>query len=200
MKWGLAGCGRIRDWPSLLASRHAWLFGSLDNAPHTALPACVFVAYADWQCAQSPPLDAVADQACRTPGSVLLVDTCCKTPAAMTPSRRPTLLDWTSVEEAIDLVRRCREAKVCVALAGSLGISEICLLRSARPTWFAVRGAGVRGRQARWRSGRVPGSRTRTAARRVKAPFGRFFTAAFAERFFQKILFPLLPRANRSLQ
>ena len=59
----------------------------------------------------------------------------------MTPSRRPTLLDWTSVEEAIDLVRRCREAKVCVALAGSLGISEICLLRSARPTWFAVRGA-----------------------------------------------------------
>jgi uncharacterized protein (UPF0264 family) len=156
VKYGLANCGRTSDWRGLLLHRQTGL-------PKTCQ--LVHVAYADWQCAQAPPLEEVAEFACRTPGSVLLVDTHCKTPSSMTPDRRPTLLDWLAVEETIDLCRRCRKSQVRVALAGSLDIAEIRQLHSAEPAWFAVRGAVC---EESRRDGLVQECRVRNLVRLVK--------------------------------
>ena len=56
-----------------------------------------------------------------------------------------TLLDWLTPPEVLALARRCREAGVRVALAGSLGARQMLALREVRPDWFAVRGAVCRG-------------------------------------------------------
>lgn len=150
-KWGLAGCGRISLWPIRLAA--------LAKSLHIDCQ-FVHVAYADWQCAQAPPLDEVIDLACRSPGSVLLLDTHCKTASAH--GRHPALLDWLPVEEAIALCKRCRKAHVRVALAGSLGPAEIRLLLPARPDWFAIRGAACLGGS---RNGTIHECRVRDLAR-----------------------------------
>jgi len=133
VKWGLANYGRLRTetWQSRL-EREISLTGN---------PQTVIVAYADWQCAQAPPIDAVVAFACQKPGNVLLIDTHCKETGTLKKDSRPTLLDWLSREEIGALCAQCRTAQVRVALAGSLGITEILQLRSANPDWFAVRGA-----------------------------------------------------------
>jgi (5-formylfuran-3-yl)methyl phosphate synthase len=155
VKYGLANCGRVPGWQELLSLQQ----------DHLAACQLVHVAYADWRCAQSPPLDEVVELACRTPGSVLLLDTCCKTPSSTAPDRRPTLLDWISVEETIELCRRCRQSQIRIALAGSLGMAEIMQLRVAEPTWFAVRGEVCsEGR----RDGLVQECRVRNLARLLK--------------------------------
>jgi len=129
VKWGLAGC-RSTDWRADLLRRL--------EQPR---PQTVIVAYADWQCAQSPPLDDVVAFACSRPGNVLLIDTHCKDPAKLSLHRRPTLLDWVEIGDVIEICGRCRTAGVRVAIAGSLGQAEIESLLAARPDWFAVRGA-----------------------------------------------------------
>jgi hypothetical protein len=129
VKWGLAGMGQV-DWRQELERR-------LEQPG----PQCVVVAYADWQCAVAPPLDDVVAFACERSGNVLLVDTHCKDAARLSLRRKPTLLDWITPTEVIDLCERCRAAGVQVALAGSLGSAEIEQLLPARPAWFAVRGA-----------------------------------------------------------
>jgi uncharacterized protein (UPF0264 family) len=151
VKWGLAGCGRGSPWPTLLK-----------NLAKTLSATCQFVhvAYVDWQCAQAPPLDDVIDLACRAPGSVLLLDTHCKSASSL--GRRPTLLDWLPLEQVHAVCERCREAQIRVALAGSIGVPEVKLLLPARPTWFAVRGAVCDGDN---RDGMVQESRVRELAR-----------------------------------
>lgn len=129
VKWGLAGCGRDTTW------RRA--FARLLNDQRRPQP--VLVAYADWECAQAPPIDEVFALAAEYAGSVLLVDTHCK--EAGVGRKRPTLLDWLPVTWIEDLCARAREQGVQIALAGSLGLEEIRTLRFARPDWFAVRGA-----------------------------------------------------------
>jgi len=129
VKWGLAGAARL-DWRS-----------DLDRRLRMAGPQTVLVAYADWQCAQAPPVADVVAFACERPGSVVLIDTHCKDAAPLSLRRRPTLLDWLCVGDVVDVCRSCREAQVRVALAGSLGRVHIEALLPARPAWFAVRGA-----------------------------------------------------------
>lgn len=129
VKWGLAGC-RSTDWRAELEHRF--------EQPR---PQKVVVAYADWQCAQSPPVEDVVAFACSRPGNVLLIDTHCKDPAKLSLHRRPTLLDWLAADDVIEICRRCREAGVRIAVAGSLGPAEVETLLPARPDWFAVRGA-----------------------------------------------------------
>ncbi|MCI0680861.1 MAG: (5-formylfuran-3-yl)methyl phosphate synthase [Gemmataceae bacterium] len=129
VKWGLAGAARL-DWR-----------GQLGRGLELPGPQRVVVAYADWQCAQAPPIDEVVTFACERPGGALLVDTHCKDAAALSLGRRPTLLDWLAVADVVEICRRCREAHVLVALAGSLGPNEIETLLPARPNLFAVRGA-----------------------------------------------------------
>lgn len=129
VKWGLAGCSNKSDWKLT--------FGLLlKNRPR---PQLVLAAYADWECAQAPPLEEIFALASEVSGSVMLVDTHCKD--ARLGKHRATLLDWISVHRVVDLCKRARRAEVRIALAGSLGQAEIRELLPAHPDWFAVRGA-----------------------------------------------------------
>jgi uncharacterized protein (UPF0264 family) len=131
VKWGLAGCG---------ISSERWQVRLGAEVARAGAPQTVVVAYADWQCARAPSVTDVVAFACRRPGNVLLIDTCCKDPGTLSRAR-PTLLDWLSPAEVVAVCEKCRGAGVRIALAGSLTLAEIKRLRGARPDWFAVRGA-----------------------------------------------------------
>jgi (5-formylfuran-3-yl)methyl phosphate synthase len=136
VKWGLAACAKHdsandkKRWQGTLTAELA----RPDN------PRTVIVAYADWQCAQAPPIGEVVAFACQKHGNVLLIDTYCKEAPARSNSR-PTLLDWLLACDITAICERCHAAQVRVALAGSLTKGEIKQLRPAEPDWFAVRGA-----------------------------------------------------------
>jgi uncharacterized protein (UPF0264 family) len=157
VKWGLAGCQHGLGWRSFFEKQ--W--------QRTRPPRAVVVAYADWQCAQAPPLDDVVAFTLEWPGNVLLVDTHCKDRHTLDKSRRPTLRDWVSVAEVVDLCQRCRGAGIRVALAGSLGREEIAMLKVAEPDWFAVRGAVCAGGS---RGGAVEANRVRTIVELLAEP------------------------------
>jgi hypothetical protein len=128
VKCGLAACGAA--WKQeLAAAAGRW---------RQAMPGsgAVAAAYADWQRAESPPPDMIVDFAVDHGWEVVLFDTWRKDGT--------TLLDWLSLAEVARLCRRCREAEVRVALAGSLGFEQITKLRVVNPDWFAVRGAVCR--------------------------------------------------------
>jgi len=146
-KRGLAGAGRGGRWRDALERELA----------SGQRPQPVVVAYADWQCAQAPPLEEVVRFACARRGNVLLIDTHCKEISKSNGRCRPTLLDWLSADWLLETCQRCREAGVRIALAGSLGLAEIAQLRSAAPDWFAVRGAvcSARDRHAELAPGRI---------------------------------------------
>lgn len=131
VKWGLAGCRHRTDWRSHLA----------EALQRSHKPQQVLAAYADWECAQAPPVEDVFALAAEHPGSVMLLDTHCKEAGNGIAKPRPTLLDWLPLAWIEDLVARCRDANVKIALAGSLGVPEIRALLPARPDWIAVRGA-----------------------------------------------------------
>jgi len=97
----------------------------------------VLVAYADFHRANSPPPDILVMLACQLRFSAFLFDTAVKDGS--------TLLDWI---EPVVLTRMRSDlaiAGVRVALAGSLGASEITALALLAPDWFAVRGAACDG-------------------------------------------------------
>jgi uncharacterized protein (UPF0264 family) len=132
VKCGLAGLAGAKNWQGL--------WGQFREAAGRAQ--AVVVAYADWQCAKAPPLDAVRSFACRCPGSILLVDTACK---ERTLRGRPaTLCDWLPFDDIAALICEVHRAAGQIALAGSLGLAEIDGLRHLGPDWIAVRGAACR--------------------------------------------------------
>jgi uncharacterized protein (UPF0264 family) len=161
VKWGLAGC-RDRDWQPRL-KRELVL---------PAPPQTVIVAYADWQCAQAPPVHDVALFACQFAGAVLLIDTHCKDTSPGL-GRKPTLLDWLSLADLLTIASRCRAARVKVALAGSLAEADVLSVLEARPDWIGVRGAVCAGGA---RDGGIEVERVRTLVDRIAA--GRRQTAA----------------------
>ncbi len=130
-KWGLAGCGANPNWPKR--------FGDVRRTLPLGCTA-VAVAYADWQAAAAPFPEEVCAFACDH-GLPLLVDTWAKT------GKR--LLDWLPCEQIINLCHRCRQAGVPIALAGSIDLAQIEMLRPAAPNWFAVRGSACRMGQRR---------------------------------------------------
>ncbi len=146
VKWGLAGYGATPRWAAALAARRS---GTAE---------VVAVAYADSRCALAPSIDAVLAFAAQR-GGVLLLDTYCKD-APRPSADRPTLLDWLPAARVEEFCADCRAARVRVALAGSLGPSEIRALLPARPDWFAVRGAACTG----GRDGTVCATRVRALA------------------------------------
>jgi uncharacterized protein (UPF0264 family) len=133
VKWGLAGMGRVADWPCRLAEAQ----GGIREEPSCR---AVVVAYADWEAAGAPPVEAVVAFARKRPGGVLLVDTFQKAPAR-DAGAAPTLLDLIPLRQLTALCRSCRDAGVRVALAGSLRAAHIRECKHVRPDWFAVRGA-----------------------------------------------------------
>jgi uncharacterized protein (UPF0264 family) len=126
VKWGLAGC-RGQSWQRILKQAGRRM---RETAPR-CLP--VAVAYADWQRAHAPLPEEVGAFAIEVGWSVLLIDTWQKDGAS--------LLDWLEPSRLGGLCRRCREAGVQVALAGSLGFDHLPVVRSLKPDWLAVRGA-----------------------------------------------------------
>ena len=142
VKWGLAGAARL-NWRKAFLSRIEQL--AQGGTGRGEAPRAVVVAYADAERAGAPSVEEVVAFACEVArtrpaaGGILLVDTFDK--RSSSPSGRPlTLLDWLSVPAVTVLCQRCRSAGVRVAMAGSLGVSEVRRLLPARPDWFAVRG------------------------------------------------------------
>lgn len=108
----------------------------------------VLVAYADYQRANSPRPELLVNLACQLRFSAFLVDTAAKDGS--------TLLDWIEPGALARMRSDLAIAGVRVALAGSLGISEITALAPLAPDWFAVRGAACDGgRTGQIRSRRV---------------------------------------------
>jgi (5-formylfuran-3-yl)methyl phosphate synthase len=133
VKWGLAGLAD-QDWRGAFCQRAQPFLASGGPTP-------VLVAYADAQPAGAPPVNEVTAFACQGSWAgkrILLIDTFDKAAAA---GRRNTLLDWLTIDQVGELCRMCRTKGVRVALAGSLGVEQIHLLRDTGPDWFAVRGA-----------------------------------------------------------
>jgi uncharacterized protein (UPF0264 family) len=143
VKFGLAGCGSLPDWRDRLLKLRA----TIEVKGSERL---VAVAYADWQRAEAPPLERMHELAIDRGFPVLLIDTWRKDGT--------TLLDWLSVSKLVDRCEAARSSGVRMALAGSLGLSEIRKLRAVRPDWFAVRGAACVGGK---RDGRVDEARVR---------------------------------------
>jgi uncharacterized protein (UPF0264 family) len=142
VKWGLRGLGLARSWRRKLARACAWV--------RDTQPGCepVVVAYADWPRVAGISPQAVLDFAWAHRLTVLLLDTCHK--------EGRTLVDLMTEPDLEDLCRRCRQAGIKIALAGSLTAAEILPLLRLRPDWFAVRGAVCRaGREAAVDTARV---------------------------------------------
>jgi uncharacterized protein (UPF0264 family) len=153
VKWGLAGCKKTAaDW------RVEWrrLAARVREASPTCQP--VLVAYADWERAGAPDYEEVSRFALERPGGVLLLDTCHKDGS--------TLFDHMSQGSLRALMERCRLARVSVALAGSLGLEHLDLVRQLGPAWLAVRGAACTG----GRTGTIDAARVRALAERLAAP------------------------------
>lgn len=124
VKFGLAGWAG-RDWPT------AW-----QSIRDSRQSGAVAVAYADAKSCDAPSPDDVAAVAIRDRFAAFLIDTFEK--------NGRTLLDCLDLAVIAGLTRRCQDAGVPVALAGSLGLPEIARLRDVRPDWIAVRGAACR--------------------------------------------------------
>lgn len=141
VKWGLRGCRGKPDWKRLFADMIA--------SRAAGQPRLVVVAYADFELAEAPPVEDVANFASQWPGNVFMIDTFTKAPGH--------LLDWLSFKRICALCCRCRDAYLKVALAGSLTRELIAQLAPLRPDWFAVRGAvcGKSDRQAAVEESRV---------------------------------------------
>ena len=126
-KFGLAGCGRDRQWIERLRS-------SIGLLPSGITP--VAVAYADWVRGDAPePREVLA--AARALGCrALLIDTYHKSSG--------TLIDQLGLDELGDLARAARRARLLCALAGSLQEKHLAKILPLLPDFVALRGAVCR--------------------------------------------------------
>jgi len=163
VKWGLAKCdSRWRE--RLLQAADCWTRFKCNCLP-------VAVAYADWRQAQSPPPTAVWTFAQSSTNwnplaygwKVLLLDTFTK--------GKGTLLDWMSLDDIRRMIRRCRDHKILIALAGSLGKKEIIALLSLEPDIFAVRGSVCRGHD---RTAAIDSDLVRQLSKLIEVPMANF--------------------------
>jgi hypothetical protein len=148
-KWGLFGWGGCPSWREELPR-------AAERLPATTRP--VAVAYADWPRADAPRPAEVCAFAAEARWGALLIDTWDKDGT--------TLLDWLTPEELAGLRDDCARAGLPLALAGSLGPSEIEKLLFLHPDWFAVRGAACAGGQ---RTGRIDAEAVRRLVTLVAA-------------------------------
>ena len=131
-KLGLAGCGSVPDWYERWQAATATLPDDVQS---------VAVAYADWQIANAPPLDAVVKYAACSGAPVLLVDTYDKSAGH--------LFDYLPIAALQSLAAKTRSLNIRLALAGSLKREVISRLTDVRVDYIAVRGAACqRGRES----------------------------------------------------
>lgn len=136
LKIGLSGCGE-RDLGEIQGRIQRL---ARDVAPEATTVRWVAVAYADWQRANAPRPERVADIALSNNSfwGALLIDTWKKDGKA--------LLDWLPIDAVERLCRRLHASDVPVALAGSLDPRAIRQLLPLEPDLIAVRGAACVGR------------------------------------------------------
>lgn len=146
-KWGLAG------W----ANRKNKLEPILEQLIPPSAAGCrnVLVAYADGKQAGSPPTDDLLMLAEKWRMPAFVIDTFIKDGSK--------LLDWMSATELDALTNWGRAKGIQIALAGSLGVAEIMVIRRIRPSWLAVRGAACSG----GRNGTVDEERVRNLKERI---------------------------------
>jgi (5-formylfuran-3-yl)methyl phosphate synthase len=147
VKWGL---GNLTTQVELVVS-------ALRATPGPAQP--VLVAYADHRRAGSPDPAYLANLACQLRFPAFLLDTSVKDGS--------TLLDWIPAPTLARIGSDLADARVRVALAGSLGKRHIKSLASIAPNWFAVRGAVCDG----GRAGRVNAKRVRELKQLIAAAY-----------------------------
>jgi uncharacterized protein (UPF0264 family) len=157
-----AALGELAEWRRETAPTRVefvkWGLANLAGNVHAAVQSLVrwegagrpvLVAYADHDRANSPRPDLLVTLACQLRFSAFLVDTAVKDGS--------TLLDWIEPGMLARMRSDLAVAGVRVALAGSLGTSEITALAPLAPDWFAVRGAVCDG----GRTGQVSSRRVR---------------------------------------
>lgn len=127
-KIGLAGCAVHPTW------RLQWR-EALGTLPAATLR--VAVAYADYHSARAPAPDDVIAAGAAFGCGVALVDTFHKDGSG--------LLDYWTWPQVAEFVNQVRQAKMLVALAGSLTLAHVERLLSLVPDFIAVRGAACRG-------------------------------------------------------
>lgn len=148
VKFGLAGCGTIADWPTRWRQAITALAG--DARP-------VAVAYADWRTAAAPDPQQVLAEAVALGCPALLVDTWDKSSG--------TLLDHWPPEELAQFVRQVDARHLASVLAGSLSGDALRAATHLGPRLIAVRGAVCDA----GRNGHVSLSRMQTVRRAVAA-------------------------------
>lgn len=126
-KIGLAGAARSNDWQRILGEASAW------TQPATLVP----VAYADWQRASAPKLEAVLEMAQACGSDTFLIDTWKKDGIH--------LLEWLDLKALAHLAHRCQMSGLHFAVAGSLRAEQIEMLLPLQPEIIAVRGAACHG-------------------------------------------------------
>ncbi len=131
VKCGLAGCGRVPDWPA------RWIHW-LQRLPAGTNP--VAVAYADWARAAAPPPAEVLQWAARAGCRAMLWDTYLKDGT--------WLLDHVSHTALEQSIGAARAAGLLVVLAGSLTLHRVGQLLCYAPDYLAVRGAACGGGRA----------------------------------------------------
>ena len=136
-KWGLAGRSTLQSG-TLLEMRTT----DLAQFP-------VLAAYADWERANSPDPERLADEAIRYHFPGFLIDTAVKDGSS--------LLDWIEPAVLARIRFRLADAGIPMALAGSLDEKAIRNLAALEPDWFAVRGAACDG----GRMGEISANRVR---------------------------------------
>jgi (5-formylfuran-3-yl)methyl phosphate synthase len=124
-KWGMAG-QKVRPSRAVVRIR---------TSSYAHFP--VLVAYADHRRAESPDPEWLAGAAVRYHFPAFLIDTAVKDGS--------TLLDWIAPAALARLRFELGDARVPVALAGSLDEAAIRTLGPLHPDWFAVRGAACTG-------------------------------------------------------
>ena len=147
-KLGLHGCRRIDDW-SRQWHQH------LASLPIGVAP--VAVAYADWREADAPLPADVLQHACRAQCGMLLLDT-------WTKDGR-TLLDWITPTDLQRFIATAHQARLQVAIAGSIDNRSIRQILPMKPDVIAVRTAACAG----GRQGVVDTKRVSDLARLVHA-------------------------------
>jgi (5-formylfuran-3-yl)methyl phosphate synthase len=113
-----------RDWRTVRAR-----FDAVAESP----PQWVAVAYADWRRAAAPPPDAILHAAIAGGCAGFLIDTCVKNGRSLFGAMPPGAI--------AEVIAAAREAKLFVALAGSLSGSDLETAAALRPDVVAVRSA-----------------------------------------------------------
>ncbi|GIX03909.1 MAG: hypothetical protein KatS3mg113_0915 [Planctomycetaceae bacterium] len=141
-KWGVAGCGKKKDW----VDRWCRLLQNLKAKRHVESRP-ILAAYADADRALAPSVWDVLRVAQCTETSGVLVDTWDKSGGG--------LLAHLSLSELTDWIGTARECGLLVAVAGRLTHHDLALVAAAHPHIIAVRSAACKKGQ---RTGKVDAS------------------------------------------